>query len=78
MEDEKGLVRINSRIGHTQNAWLDAESRRTGISKSGLIQLAVEQYMTQKQAFEAMDNMNSLVHRLEQIENQLQKLPKEK
>ena len=33
------MVRINTRIGADANAWLDAESERTGVSKSTLIHL---------------------------------------
>jgi predicted DNA-binding protein len=38
-------VRINSRLGSNENAWLNSESKRTGVSKSALIQMAVEAYI---------------------------------
>lgn len=69
--EEKGLQRVNSRLGYTQNAWLDEESKRTGISKSSLIQLAVEQYISQKQALNAMGDMSVMIQKLEQIESEL-------
>lgn len=73
MED-KTLQRVNSRLGYTQNAWLDAESSRTGISKSSLIQIAVEQYIAQKQALNAMDDMSLLVGKLEFLETEIKKI----
>lgn len=69
MKEEKTLQRVNSRLGYTQNKWLDEESKRTGISKSSLIQMAVEQYIAQKQALNAMYDINALVEKLENIEN---------
>lgn len=67
--EEKKLQRVNSRLGYTQNKWLDEESEKTGISKSSLIQMAVEQYIAQKQALNAMYDMTALVEKLENIEN---------
>lgn len=71
MTEERNVVRVNSRLGYTQNAWLDDESKRTGISKSSLIQLAVEQYISQKQALNAMSDMSVMIEKLENIELEL-------
>ena len=68
MKEQSRLIRINSRLGYTQNKWLDEESARTGISKSALIQMAVEQYIAQKQALNAMYDMKSIVDKLESME----------
>lgn len=65
----KNIQRVNARLGYTQNKWLDEESKRTGISKSSLIQMAVEQYIAQKQALNAMYDMTALVDKLENIED---------
>lgn len=45
MIKESETVRVNCRIGSIENLWLDAESKRTGVSKSALIQMAVEAYI---------------------------------
>ena len=68
MQEEKSLQRVNSRLGYTQNKWLDEESKRTGISKSSLIQMAVEQYISQKQALNAMYDMPTMIEKLEGLE----------
>lgn len=69
---KKSVQRVNSRLGYTQNAWLDAESERTGISKSGLIQLAVEQYIQQKQALDLMsEGFPMMLEKLEDIQENL-------
>ena len=78
MKKEKRLQRFNGRLGYTQNKWLDEESARTGISKSALIQMAVEQYIAQKQALNAMYDMKSIVDKLESMEAMLKNQNKER
>lgn len=78
MKKEKTLQRVNSRLGYTQNKWLDEESKLTGISKSSLIQMAVEQYIAQKQALNAMYDMPSMIEKLESLETLLKEQNKEK
>jgi hypothetical protein len=68
---ESGMFRINTRIGQKQNKWLDRESAETGISKSGLVAMALDQYIQQKDAVEAMNNMHDLYNKLADIENEL-------
>lgn len=68
---ESTMFRINTRIGQKQNKWLDRESEETGISKSGLMAMALDQYIQQKDAVEAMNNMHDLYNKLADIENEL-------
>jgi uncharacterized protein with NAD-binding domain and iron-sulfur cluster len=77
-KEEQRLQRFNGRLGYTQNKWLDEESARTGISKSALIQMAVEQYIAQKQALNAMYDMKSIVDKLESMELMLKNQNKER
>lgn len=53
---ETQAVRVNSRIGIVENEWLNAESKRTGISKSSLIQMAVEAYIIDRHENRAFIN----------------------
>lgn len=72
MEEKKpDLVRINTRISVKANKWLDGQSHETGIPKSTLILLAIEQYIQQREAIEMMGDMGMLLERLERIENKL-------
>ena len=70
-ENKPEMFRINTRISVKSNEWLDKESYKTGIPKSTLILLAIENYIQQKEAFEMMGDMGMLVERLERIENKL-------
>lgn len=75
-EKEVSLIRVNTRIGHTQNEWLNEESKQTGVSKSAIMQMALEQYMTQKEALKAMKDMTALYEKMDSIENELKELRK--
>ena len=67
------MMRVNTRIGADANAWLDAESERTGVPKSTLIHLAIEQYIQQKEAFSRMADMGQLVQAIEKLEARIGK-----
>ena len=72
MEEKKPeMVRINTRISVKSNEWLDAQSYETGIPKSTLILLAIENYIQQKEAMQMMGDMGMLIERLERIEDKL-------
>lgn len=62
-----GLVRVNTRIGEHHNEWLDKESARTGVSKSGLIQLAIDSYKMQNEAIHTLDEMVKKIDNLENL-----------
>ena len=66
------MVRVNTRIGSDANTWLDTESARTGVSKSTLIHLAIEQYIQQKEAMKKANDLGQLVGLLERLEKKLQ------
>ena len=62
------MMRVNTRIGADANNWLDAESERTGVPKSTLIHLAIEQYIQHKEAFARMADIGQLVEAIERLE----------
>lgn len=70
-ENKPEMFRINTRISVKSNEWLDKQSLETGIPKSTLILLAIENYIQQKEAMAMMGDMGMLVERLERIENKL-------
>lgn len=68
--DEAGLVRVNTRIGEHHNKFLDDYARKTGMSKSGLIQLAVDRFMRET---ETMSTMEQVIQKLEDLESKIEK-----
>lgn len=68
---EKEMVRINTRISSYANEWLDSRAKETGLSKSSLVMLAVEQYIQQVDAMKSMSDVSVLLSRLEEIERRL-------
>lgn len=65
------MVRVNTRIGSEANEWLDSYSNQTGIPKSTLIHLAIENYIQQKQVMARMSDMGEIVSALERLEKKL-------
>ena len=64
-----GLFRVNARIGQHHNDFLDAESERTGLSKSMVIMLAIENYMNQHQQ---QSNLGDLLKEVQRLANEEQ------
>lgn len=70
------MFRVNTRIGLDANEWLDKESERTGVPKSTLIHLAIEQYIQQKEVINSMSGMGTvevLLERIEKLESLVEK-----
>lgn len=66
------MVRVNTRIGSEANKWLDTYSEETGIPKSTLIHLAIENYIQQKQVMARMADMGEIVAALERLEQKIE------
>jgi len=68
--EEAGLVRVNTRIGEHHNKFLDDYSKQTGMSKSGLIQIAVDRFMRETQG---MTTMEQLLKEVQQLKEDVKK-----
>lgn len=66
--EKREMVRVNTRISEVANDWLDSESNRTGIPKSTLILLAVENYIREKEVIQGMSDMGDLYAKMQQLE----------
>lgn len=73
MGKEKEMVRVNTRISATANEWLDNQSAKTGLSKSAIIMLAIENYIQQKEAFVMMSDLGQVMAKLEKLEEAIQR-----
>lgn len=76
MAEENQIVRLSVRVSKENNDYLDKKSMQTGISKSALVQIAVEQYRQQAEAVSAMNNMEMLFEKLEKIQDDVEELQK--
>ena len=76
MAEENQIVRLSVRVSKENNDYLDKKSMQTGISKSALVQIAVEQYRQQSEAVRAMNNREVLVEQLEKIQDEVADLKK--
>jgi len=66
-------VRVNTRISKQANEWLDSRSSDSGIPKSTLILLAIENYIREQEAFTHMGTLNDLLHKVEGLEKAVQR-----
>jgi len=62
-EEIKSPVRVGTRVSHSMNEWLDRRSQETAISKSTLINIALENY---RKEVEVMDIMPDLKRKLKE------------
>ena len=65
------MVRVNTRISSTVNDWLDEYSKRSGMPKSTIIFLAVEQFKRDQDTIAGMQNMGNIVERLDQLQAEI-------
>ena len=65
------MVRVNTRISHQANEWLDKRSNDSGVPKSTLIMLAIESYMQQQEVMGRMADMGQLVSAIERLEGKI-------
>lgn len=66
------MMRVNTRISSTLNAWLDEQSKETGVPKSTLVMLALENYWQQKEVLKSMSDMGSIMEKLEKLEAKIE------
>lgn len=74
MNKEREMVRVNTRISKTANKWLDDYSKDTGLPKSTIIMLAIENYIREKETFDRMADMGDLVKKFEELKFEVEKL----
>lgn len=67
------MVRVNTRLAVDLNDWYDAESKKSGLSKSSMIMMAAENYRREKEALKSMADMGDLVAKIERLEEVIQR-----
>lgn len=73
LENKPDMVRVNTRISGAANDWLDKQSFETGVPKSTLILLAIENYIREKEAMAMMADMGQVVEAIERLEKAIQR-----
>lgn len=72
------MVRVNTRISHDLNSWLDEYSKNAGVPKSTLIHLALENYRREKEAFVMMGDMSNIMNKIDTLEGLIKQLSDKK
>lgn len=68
------MIRVNTRISKTSNEWLDNYSAETGLPKSTIIMLAIENFIKEKEVMDRMADMGDIVKKLDDLQNEVEKL----
>lgn len=75
MTEQRDMVRVNTRISAEVNDWLDERSKKTGVPKSAIIHMAVEQYIMQLRSVDALElsqgTLRQLFEKVQIIEKKL-------
>ena len=70
------VVRVNTRISRTLNEWLNSRSHKTGLSKSALIMLALENYYQQTEAVDQMVKWEAIYEAVDDLKRWKEKMDK--
>lgn len=65
------MVRVNTRISKTLNDWLDKQSHETGVPKSTIVMLALENYWQQKEVMRNMSDMGAIMEKLDELQKDM-------
>ena len=75
------MVRVNARVSVDVNKWLDEYSKSSGVSKSTIVYMALEQFKTTKVATDSFGDMAKIAQDIDKAlnayEKELQGLKKE-
>lgn len=67
------MVRVNARVSVDVNKWLDEYSKQSGVSKSTIVYMALDQYRTTKVATDNFGDMAKLFTEIERAMNGYEK-----
>lgn len=67
------MVRVNARVSVDVNKWLDEYSKESGVSKSTIVYMALDQYRTTKVATDSFGDMAKLFTQIDTAMNAYEK-----
>lgn len=72
-ETREGLKRLNVRVSGEVNDFLEKRSAESGLSKTSLVQIALENYMQTYRATNSLEELNGLSDKLTEVLTKLNK-----
>jgi len=69
----EGLKRLNVRISEEANDFLEKRSAQSGLSKTSLVQIALESYMQTYKATNSLEELADLSDKLTQVLEKIEK-----
>lgn len=71
-------MRVNINVADSINEWFAIKSRETGISKSALMAMALNEYIDQKDSIKAMTRVDYFINQIDEIKATLSDKSKDK
>lgn len=69
----KNNMRVGTTISMEMNEWLDEQSVKTGLTKSALILISIENYKNQKEAQGQLNELAVLVEEMKKLAKKVEK-----
>lgn len=66
-------MRVGTTISMEMNEWLDEQSAKTGLTKSALILVSIENYKNQKEAQGQLTELAALVEEMKKLAEKVEK-----
>lgn len=73
---ENKTVRVNINISPKVKKWFEQRSMETGISQSGLMSIAISDYMDQKETIRTMGSLSVCMDKLDSIISEFDEIKK--
>lgn len=67
-QEDKTTFRVNIKVPIWINEWFDAKSKETGISKSALMSMALNEYIDQKTSIQAMSRVDYFINKIDEVQ----------
>lgn len=66
-------IRVNINVSSNVKRWFENRSNETGISQSGLMAMALNEYIDQKESLKAMGDMGQYFSKFDKLIEEMQK-----
>lgn len=75
MEKTEG-VRLTITLSPRVKEWIEVKSKEMGVTQNGLISMALNEYIDQKETIKAMGDLSQVMGRLDDISNSINRIMK--
>lgn len=71
IDEKPNTFRVNIRVATWINEWFDNKAKETGIAKSALMAMALNEYIDQKESLKAMSRVDFFSNQIEGVKKMI-------